>query len=208
MKRTILVLFAAVAFACGQEHAAQPENAEHTINPNPSAKMEHDVAAEHEDPMLIWKWVNFGLLAAGLGYLIGKQAPPFFKNRNAEIARDIREATRVRQQAEARAAEAERRMASLSEELEKLRRESAEQMAHEGERIRQDTAQQMARIQHSAEQEIDSLAKHATQELKAFAAQLSIDLAEQRIRSQMNAEIQRSIVDRFVSELDRKGVRN
>ena len=30
-----------------------------------------------------WKWANFVLLAAGIGYLVGKNAGPFFSARSA-----------------------------------------------------------------------------------------------------------------------------
>jgi F-type H+-transporting ATPase subunit b len=206
MKRAILLLAVCACFALAQGGGAPPR--EHTINPNPSAAVENDVAAEHEDPMLKWKWINFAILVGVLGYLIGKKAPAFFQGRTAGIQRDIREATRLREEAEQRAAEMERRMASLGDEIEKVRHGAKRQMAHEGERIRQETAQHIARVQHAAEQDISALAKHATQELKAYSAALAIDLAEQRIRTQMTGDSQNHLVERFVRDLDAKEARN
>jgi F-type H+-transporting ATPase subunit b len=195
-----------VAFGCLM--AAQEPSRDHTINPNPSANIEKEAAAEHSDPTLKWKWINFAILAGVLGYLIGKNAPGFFKGRTAAIQRDIREATKLRQAAEARAREMEQRLAALGEEIEKLRREAKEHMAHEGERIRQETASQIARVQQTAEQEIDSHAKHVTQELKEYSAKLAVDLAQQRIQSQMNGDTQNALVNRFLHDLNGKGARN
>jgi|SRR5947209_4023846 len=202
MRRLILI---PAVFACclAAQHAT-----DHTINPNPGATVDKDVAVEYRDPMLKWKWINFAILAGVLGYLIGKQAPAFFKGRSETILRDIHEATKVREEAEARAREMELRLANLGNEVEKLRREAKELMAQEGQRIRQETAQQITRVQQSAEQDIAAAAKHATQELKAYSANLAVDLAEQRIRTQMTGDIQDRLVNRFVHELDGKGARN
>lgn len=202
MKRSILI---AAVFACC---LAAQDASDHTINPNPAATVDKDVAAEYRDPMLKWKWINFAILAGVLGYLIGKQAPGFFKDRSATILRDISEATKVREEAEARARAMEQRLAALGDEIEKLRRDAKEQMANEGERIRQETVHQIARVQQSAEQDIAALTKHATQDLKAYAAKLAVDLAEQRIRTRMDGDTQDRLIDRFVHELDGKGARN
>src|SRR6516225_7448502 len=133
--------------------AAQEPSRDHTINPNPAAAVEKEAAAEHSDPMLKWKWINFAILAGVLGYLIGKNAPAFFTGRSAAIQKDIREATKIREEAENRMREMEQRLASLGQEIEKLRSGAKEQMAQEGERIRQETANQISRVQHTAEQE-------------------------------------------------------
>jgi F-type H+-transporting ATPase subunit b len=203
MRKCVLL---AAAFAC--LIAAQEPSRDHTINPNPSADIEKEAAAEHSDPMLKWKWINFAILAGVLGYMIGKTAPGFFKGRTAAIQRDIREATKLREAAEARARDMEQRLAALGQEIENLRREAKEAMAHEGERICQETANQIARVQQTAEQEIASHAKHATQELKAYAAKLAIDLAGQRIEAQMSGDLQSAMVGRFLHGLDGKGARN
>jgi len=63
-------------------------------------------------------------------------------------------------------------------------------------------------VQQAAEQEIASHAKHATQELKAYSAKLAIDLAEQRIQSQMNGDIQNMLVSRFLHDVNGEGTRN
>ncbi len=202
MKRTILLT---AVFACV---LGAQEPSDRTINPNPSANIENEAAAEHGDPMLKWKWINFAILAGVLGYLIGKNAPAFFKSRTAAIQRDIREATRLREAAEARARDAEQRLASLGEEIEKLRQEAKDALAHEGERIRQETSNQIARVLHTAEQDIASYAKHLAQDLKSYSAKLAVDLAEQRIRAQMSGDTQNRLINKFLNDLDGKGARN
>ena len=61
----------------------------------------------------VWKWVNFALLVAGLGYLIGKNAGPFFAARSRKIREDMAQAEEMWKAAEARAKEVDRKLASL-----------------------------------------------------------------------------------------------
>ena len=99
-------------------------------------------------------------------------------------------------------------MGALTDEVNKLRTESQQEMQRESDRIRQNTESQLAKIQASTGQEIEALTKHAMQDLKVYSAQLAIDLAEQRIRTQMSGEVQNGLVERFVRQLDEKGIQN
>jgi len=157
--------------------------------------------AEDESRWTPWAWANFIILAGGLGYLVGKNAGPFFRSRSAKIRGDIAEATRLREEAEAKAREMETRLSSLGAEIEKLRAEAHGAFSAEGERIRQETERQLARIGQQTEQEIASMTKAAREELRAYAARLAVDLAEQRIRSRMDGPAQSRLVDMFTRQL-------
>ena len=162
----------------------------------------HESEAASEERLEIWKWANFAILAAGLGYLIVKQGGPFFASRSAEIRKGITDAEALRKDADARAAEVDRRLANLEADVKQMRSTVLAEQAAAAERLRQETAAELARIQESAGREIDSAAKAARVELKRYAARLAIDLAEQKIRARMNAESQGVLVDDFVRSLD------
>ena len=142
------------------------------------------------------------MLAAGLGYLIGKNAGPFFATRSQQIRKDMLESQEARRQAEARAAEVDRRLASLETEIAALRAESQKEGEAETERLSRQTAAEMAKIQAHAEQEIVSAGKAARMELKRYSSQLAVELAEQRIRARMNPETQEALVRGFVRDLE------
>lgn len=167
------------------------------------APAEHgSTEAAHGDSLSIWKWVNFAILASILGWGIAKSAPGFFRSRTEEIQRGIADASRIRQEAEARAAKMEARMAALGSEIDQLRSDARAEMAHESERIRKETEAHIARIQSHGEQEIQALTKHAEQSLRAYSAQLALELAEQRIRNRMTPESQNTLVNGFIRQLD------
>jgi F-type H+-transporting ATPase subunit b len=149
----------------------------------------------------MWKWANFLVLAGGLGYLIGKNAPSFFAARSQQIGKDMAEARKEREAAEERAAEVDRRLANLESEIASLRAHSQQEAEAETQRLVQHTAAEIARIQARAEQEIVSAGKAARLELKRHAAELAIGLAERKIRARLTPETQDALVRGFVRDL-------
>jgi len=156
------------------------------------------------EPAAGWKWANFVILVAGLGYLIAKTLPPLFKSRTEEIQKGIAEARAIKQDADKRAADVEARTRTLGADIERFRVEAKAEMQQEGERIRQETAAQIARLEHQAQQEIEMAGKIARRELKSYAAKLSLDLAEQRVRERLDAATEQGLVDAFIQDLERE----
>jgi F-type H+-transporting ATPase subunit b len=159
---------------------------------------------ETGDPWLGWKWANFAILVVALGYLIRKHAPAYFAQRSTEIRQGIAEATQTKQDAEARAAAIDRRLASLESEIAKLRSEAHEEISAEGGRISRETMHRLQRIQAQGEQEITVMSRGASDELRKYAAQLALDLAQQRIRSRMTKDAEDGLVDAFLEDLRRQ----
>jgi F-type H+-transporting ATPase subunit b len=149
----------------------------------------------------LWKWANFAILALGLGYLVAKNLPPFFRSRTAEIQKGISESQKIKREAEARASEMEARLASLGAEIDKFKAGAHAEMEQEGARIREETTRHLEKLQQQAEQEIETAGKLARRELKAYAAKLALDLAEQRIRTRLDAAAENGLVEDFVKDL-------
>jgi F-type H+-transporting ATPase subunit b len=147
------------------------------------------------------RWVNFAILVAALGYLCAKTLPPFFKSRTAEIQEGIREAQKVKADAEQRAAEMESRMASLGADIEKFRIQANAEMEQEAARITADTKRQVARLEQQAKAEIEAAAKVARRELQAYAANLALDLAEKRVAQRLDRATDAGLIDDFVHDL-------
>jgi F-type H+-transporting ATPase subunit b len=186
------LVLAPVKWAAAQDTAAaKPEAAE----PEPAG------AHEEKEPAEIWKWANFILLAGGLGYLAYKHAPAFFAARSREIVQGMTDAKKLREEAEARAAEIDRRLAHLEADITRLRDESQAEIAAETERLAARRAAEIVKIEAHATQEIESAGKLARMELKRYAAQLSIELAERKVRARMTPETQNDLVGGFVTDL-------
>ena len=170
-----------------------------------SAVQHGEGEAEHAMPNEIWwKFANFVILVGGLGYLLAKNAGPFFRARTASIQQGITEAAQVKAEAEARAKEIETRVTHLSADVHTMKQQSREEMAAENARLQAETERQLAKIHSQAQAEIASAAKLASAELQAFSAQLALELAETQIQARMNPELQHALADAFVQDLRSK----
>jgi F-type H+-transporting ATPase subunit b len=164
-------------------------------------------AAETEnadDHFSLWKWANFGILAIALGYGMAKGLPPLFRSRTKEIQQGISEAQQMKQDAERRSAEMDARLNALGADIEKFRTQSAAEMQQEGERISRETAAQIKKIEQQAAVELESVGKTARRQLKEYAAELAMGLAEERLRGRMDNATESGLVDDFVRDLERQ----
>lgn len=168
-------------------------------------------AAETEsasEPSPIWKWANFAILAVGLGYLMAKHLPTIFSSRTTEIQKGISESQQMKQDAERRSAEMDARLSALGADIEKFRAQSAAEMQKEGDRIGQETAAQIKKIEQQAAVEIESVGKTARRQLKEYAAELALGLAEERLRGHMDNTTESALVAGFVRDLERQTSQN
>jgi F-type H+-transporting ATPase subunit b len=173
--------------------------------PAMGAAAEHEAEASHEQPSIWWKWFNFSLLAAGLGYLAVSQGGPYFRKRGEEIAKLIRAAVQIRAEAEAEAAAIEKKMAGLDAEVAAVRARVRQEMEALSARAEADAEAARLKIQQNAEAEIDRLTKHARRQLRAAASVQALALARQKVRARMNPEVEARLFDRFVADLKRPG---
>lgn len=155
-----------------------------------------------EGGLKTWEWANFILLAGGLGYLIGKNAGPAFDARGRRIRKDMVEAEEAKKDADARAAAVERRLARLSEEIAALREEAKHEEEAEHARFDRQIAAEVAKIEAHAEQEIEAAGKAARMELKRYAAELALVLAEQKLRGNISPEVEDRLVRGFVRNIE------
>ena len=159
-------------------------------------------AAGEGSGLKVWEWANFVLLAAGLGYVIGKNAGPAFDARGRRIRKEMVEAEEAKKEADARAAAVELRLANLGAEIAALRAEAQREEEAENTRYSRHIAAEIAKIQSHAEQEIAAAGKAARMELKRYAAEVALGLAERKIRERMNPETEDRLVLGFVKNLE------
>jgi len=169
---------------------------------SPSAIRAEEKGGAEQGGLKVWEWANFALLAAGLGYVIGKNAGPAFNARGRRIRKEMVEAEEAKREADTRAAEVERRLAHLADEIAALRAEAQREEEAENGRYASNTAAEIAKIQAHAEQEITSAGKAARMELKRHAAELALALAEQKLRARITPETEDRLVRGFVKNVE------
>jgi F-type H+-transporting ATPase subunit b len=194
----VIMALGLAALGPAQEHGQASEKAGH------GEKAEHEGGHEGAKDLGAWKWANFAILAAGLGYLLTKQVGPYFAAQSLAIRKGIEDAKTLSADAEKRAAAMEARLANLGAEVEALRKSAKEEANREGDRIRQETQQELAKVRANADHELNSALKAAQAELKHYSGQLAIDLARNKVRERMTAADQDALVRGFVADLARR----
>lgn len=149
----------------------------------------------------IAKIVNSGILVATLIYFLRPPIAQYLADRAAQIRQDLVEAAVTRDRASAELQKLERRLAGLPAELEALRARGAQEMATEEARLRQTTEGLRERLLAQARREIDLEAKAAERHLRERAAELTVDLAAERIQRGMTERDQLRLVDRYVEHI-------
>ncbi len=169
-------------------------------------KIEESTGVTEHGPNIIWGWANFLILAGGLGYLIKKNAGPYFAQRSLDIRKGMAEADAARAASDAKVAEVNARLATLQTEIETLRRNAQQEAEAGAERIRQEATAEMAKVQTHLAEEIASATKSARLELRRYSAQLALGLAEQRITSRLTPDTQDRLVRQFVVTMLHAGI--
>jgi F-type H+-transporting ATPase subunit b len=171
---------------------------------------EGHAAAEHAagDPLLVNKIVNFGILAAGLGFLVLKFGVPALKAQQKEILAGLNRAAERAEAAQLKAKEADAHLAGLETAVAAIRTKAEAELKAEVARLEKETAQQMEKVEQTAGLEIESARKHAIEQVRTETARLALELASTRIAAQMTPEAQAALVARFIGTLDQQASRD
>jgi F-type H+-transporting ATPase subunit b len=168
-------------------------------------KVRESQGVTEHGPNVYWGWANFLLLAGGLGYVIKKNAGPYFAQRSLEIRKGMADAEAERAASDAKVAEVDRRLANLQTDIEALRRGAKQEAEADAERVRREAAAEMAKIQSHLAEEIAAASKSATLELRRYSAELALALAEQKIAARMTPQTQDRLVRTFVASMAHAG---
>lgn len=155
----------------------------------------------------LWKFFNLlVLICAGL-YLhrrFGRPIREALRSRGEGIKRELVRARAERDQALAKLTEVELHFAKLDAEVAKVKEKARREAEAETERIRSATDEEIAKIRQQAKREIESAGKAARHDLRRFAAQESIRLAEAILEREIGAEDDARLTSLSVQELGRR----
>ena len=154
----------------------------------------------------LWKFVNllvFIICALYLHRRFGRPVREALRSRGERIKHDLAKAQEERNQALTKLAEVETRFADLDAEILAIKEKAKVEGAAERERIRLATEQEVSRIREQAKREVESAAKAARHELQRFAANESVRLAEDILRSEIGPDDDARLTSNSVRELGR-----
>ena len=157
--------------------------------------------SEHATRDMIAKALNFALLVGVLVYFLKSPLAAHIATRISQVRHDLVTAADLKKTASAQLAEIQQKMAALPAELDSLRRQGGEDVKAERERISQAAETERVRLLDQTRREIDMRLRVAKRELTEHAAELAVQVAEQRIKRTITPEDQVRLVDRYASQL-------
>jgi len=187
--------------ATKKEKASNP--AEEIRNAPSVRKLAQWTGLSNEKAYWLSIFLNFAILAFFLGLLLKKVLPVTFKNRSQSIQKRMEEARKTSDEARERLKQVESRLSRLDVEIAEMRRQAEENARTEEKRSLAEGEAERRRIVTAAEQEIASVAGNARRELKAYAAELAVNLASKKIKVDKDAD--QSLVRDFTVELGKDG---
>jgi len=196
-----LLTFAPAAFA--QEHApASAGQAPEHAQPAGEHEAEgHDESIGGMIKKMGWPVANFIIFLGVIYYFGNKPMKEYLAARSATIRKDLVEAAELKATATAQLAAIEQKLQALPGELDKLRTRGAEDIKAEDARIAAAAAADRERLLEQTRREIDLQVRLAKKEILEHAADLSVQLATERIKKEVTPEDQSRLVDRYLDQV-------
>lgn len=174
------------------------------------AGQEHAAEGGHDQSLgamilgMGWPVANFIIFIAVLNYFLKKPLTEYLANRSSTIRKDLVEAAQLRSTANAQLASIEQKLQALPGELTALRTRGAEEITAEEQRIAAAAAADRERLLEQTRREIDLQVRLAKKEILEHAADLSVQLATERIKKEVTPADQDRLVDRYLSQVKEK----
>lgn len=147
--------------------------------------------------------LNFAIVLALVIWVVKSKLVVAFRERTVLIRKSMDEASKASEAAMERLKAIETRLSRLDNEVAQLRSQAEAEFAGEEARIRQAANDDAKRVVEFAETEIAAAAKTARRDLKAFAAELAVALAEKNIK--IDPQTDQHLVSTFVNDLGKDG---
>jgi F-type H+-transporting ATPase subunit b len=157
---------------------------------------------------LLYKIINFAILVGGLGFVLRKPLAEFFSSRSASIQKSLDEGRKALEASQAQLKVVEEKLKGLEAEIAAFKSSAMREMEAERQRMQQAGAEEAARILESARNQTAVAVRAAKLELKRYAAQKSVTLAEELIRARLDDSGRKRLVTQFVATIESKERKN
>ena len=196
-----LLTIGAPAIVAGQEHppasASQPADS----HAQPAEGEHHDESIGGMILGMGWPVANFIIFIGILYYFLNQPIRDYLATRDATIRKDLVEAAELRAAATAQLAAIEQKVQALPGELATLRTRGAEDIKAEEQRIAAQAAAERDRLLEQTRREIELQVRLAKKEILEHAANLSVQLASERITNEVTPADQDRLVDRYLTQV-------
>lgn len=148
-----------------------------------------------------WQVANFIIFVGILYYFLNTPFRNYLASRHGAIRKDLVEAAELRAAATDQLAKIDAKLQALPGELHALRARGAEEIKSEDQRIARQAAADRDRLLEQTRREIDLQVRLAKKEILEHAANLSVQLAADRIKRDVTPADQERLIDRYLSQV-------
>ncbi|MFL6298979.1 MAG: hypothetical protein ACJ71N_00050 [Terriglobales bacterium] len=143
---------------------------------------------------------NFAVIAVVIGKYLIKYLPGMFRSRTASIKQSMEHARKASDDANRRLSEIESKLSRLDVDIAGIRAEAEAVNKAEEARLQTSIEEDRKKIVMSSQQEIEAAAAQARRELKIYAADLAVSLAEKKIN--VDEATDKVLVRQFVAHIN------
>jgi F-type H+-transporting ATPase subunit b len=151
--------------------------------------------------VFIGQVINFVVLFGTLAYFLWKPLNNYLKGKSKEVARLLKQSEESKANSLSKLEQTRIRLEKLEEEIKAMNQAAEKEALLEKEKIMQEANRESERLKKLAREEIDTLAKVSLRDLKAYAIDLGVGLAEKRIREKLTPELHRKLIHKAIDSL-------
>jgi len=151
---------------------------------------------------LLYKFINLALLVGTLGFVLRKPLAGFFAGRSASIRKGLEEGRKALEASQAQLKAVEEKLQHLEEEIAAFRASAGREMEAERQRLKLAAAEEAEKILQSARAQTEVAVRAAKLELKSYAAEQAVELAEEIIRRRLDEAGRKKLVSDFLTEVE------
>lgn len=154
----------------------------------------------------LWKFLNLAIFLAFAIYVMRRRISEALGSRREAIQQELLDAQETKARAVAKMAEADSLLSRLDADVHAVHLQSRQEAESERQRVAQATAREIEKLKQQAQREMETADKVARKSLRQFFAQKSVDVARQTVRSEMQPEDDRHLIETSIGELRRARV--
>lgn len=147
------------------------------------------------------KVLNFGLLLAGVIFVIKKFVPPLLQSRAQGIADEIDTLEKKKAEAEKKLAEYQAKFKNLDQESKQIVEDYIKQGEEAKVRILAEAKAQADKLEDTAKRNIAQEIKTAKAALQQEIAELAMDKAEEVVKASITSKDQNKLVDEYLKKV-------
>ena len=205
-RKCVRALTLAAAIAVAGTPAAYASSSRGADQAHQPAQAEHGAAAEggHEEGSIwgfVGKIVNFTLLVGTLVYFLRAPLSTYLTTRGTQVRADLDAAEAMKRSAADQIEQMEAKLKALPRELDELKARGQAEIAAEEARIRELAEAERVRLVEQASREIDQQVRMAQRALIEHAANLSVSVAEQKIKRDITSDDQVRLVKAYLDQV-------